>query len=630
MAKRQFDLNIVVSAKDAASGVIGGVSSNLQKLGTLALSGIGAGAAAIVAYGTHATLTAARVSEMRAVLDLLGERAGWSAIEIQSNIEAMTDLGIRTDVAQDTLAQFARNQLDAADATMAARVAQDLAVLSGRDSSETLDELIYGIQTQNGSLQVFRDLGIQTGAVLDNFAESLGKEAKELSKAERMQAMLNATQEAGADVFGVYETAMKEPGKMLRSLPRHFYEIAVTVGNYFLPALGSGVDIVTDLVTSFRGMLEEGQPLGDFLAKIGDFLNTHVVAGFSALSDVAGKLMDVFTANGNSAATLFTVFEDGSSYIGWVLERFGMASEQAERFGQIIANILGPVVAWVEENVSLNDVLVGLGVAIASVVLPVIGSLLSTIAPIIAVFAGVVLAVALLRQAWENDFLGIRTIFENVWNNGIKPAFEYVRAELIPRVIEIFDRLREMFTTKLLPILDRLGLKIEGSVGPQITDVLILMIGQAVVGLENFITVIEKMLPFLDLWLSGIGVVADKFIAMRDAIRKVSSAVSNLNLPSWLTPGSPTPLELGLDGINSAMDDLAKKHLPSLSGSLGIASPLQPAMAGAGASGGSYGREQVKIVVPITMNGREVGYGAVEGTLDAFRQRGMYLESETE
>ena len=30
----------------------------------------------------------------------------------------------------------------------------------------------------------------------------------------------------------------------------------------------------------------------------------------------------------------------------------------------------------------------------------------------------------------------------------------------------------------------------------------------------------------------------------------------NLKLPDWLTPGSPTPLEMGIHGINDALGDL--------------------------------------------------------------------------
>ena len=53
-------------------------------------------------------------------------------------------------------------------------------------------------------------------------------------------------------------------------------------------------------------------------------------------------------------------------------------------------------------------------------------------------------------------------------------------------------------------------------------------------------------------------------------------------LPSWLTPGSPTPFELGLRGISSAMDTLSKKSLPEMN--MGF-NGMTPAMAGVGSGG---------------------------------------------
>ena len=55
--------------------------------------------------------------------------------------------------------------------------------------------------------------------------------------------------------------------------------------------------------------------------------------------------------------------------------------------------------------------------------------------------------------------------------------------------------------------------------------------------------------------------VVDSFQWMWDKIVEVGQALKEMKLPDWLTPGSPTPLELGLIGINRAMDELAGKPL---------------------------------------------------------------------
>ena len=61
----------------------------------------------------------------------------------------------------------------------------------------------------------------------------------------------------------------------------------------------------------------------------------------------------------------------------------------------------------------------------------------------------------------------------------------------------------------------------------------------------------------------------------------VKTAISNIHLPSWLTPGSPTPFELGLVGIGEAARRLAQVELPRMAASLTLRSP-QFAVVGAG------------------------------------------------
>jgi plasmid maintenance system antidote protein VapI len=70
--------------------------------------------------------------------------------------------------------------------------------------------------------------------------------------------------------------------------------------------------------------------------------------------------------------------------------------------------IVKPVWEFLQNNVQLSDVLTALGIAVATVVVPAIGSILVAIGPVILVFAAVVAAVALVRTAWENNWGGIQ------------------------------------------------------------------------------------------------------------------------------------------------------------------------------------------------------------------------------
>lgn len=72
-------------------------------------------------------------------------------------------------------------------------------------------------------------------------------------------------------------------------------------------------------------------------------------------------------------------------------------------------------VQWAASNLKVQDVLITLGVAIASVVIPAIASVVAAAAPVVVALALVMAAVVLLRTAWENDWGGIQEKVAAVW-----------------------------------------------------------------------------------------------------------------------------------------------------------------------------------------------------------------------
>jgi hypothetical protein len=84
--------------------------------------------------------------------------------------------------------------------------------------------------------------------------------------------------------------------------------------------------------------------------------------------------------------------------------------------------------------------------------------------------------------------------------------------------------------------------------------------------------------------------VAGAFAAIGDAIAGVVgwiqdliTRIQNIQLPDWLKPGSPTPLELGLWGINRALKAVARSGLPELEVAIaGVSRGGRPASMDAG------------------------------------------------
>lgn len=134
------------------------------------------------------------------------------------------------------------------------------------------------------------------------------------------------------------------------------------------------IETVADVVSSFVGNLEEGMsPLDAFIEAIWDLAPQSVLDGLIQLRDeLLPQLAEWFTSN-----------------------------------VQPIIDMVGGFVEW-------NDVLMAVGVVIAATVLPALAGIVVAAAPVIAVGALLVGAIALARTAWENDWGGIQGKVETV------------------------------------------------------------------------------------------------------------------------------------------------------------------------------------------------------------------------
>ena len=196
-------------------------------------------AASMRRLGKEAVFGAARVEQMTSVLNMLGQGLGYSSREMDGFTEKIRGAGIEMGVAQKTLQEFIRYEMDLTQSTKLARVAQDAAVMSNSNSSETLQRLIYGISRQNSL--ILRNAGIQVmaGVAVDKHAASLNKSADQLTSNERTQAVLNAVLKEGTKIQGAYTKSLEEPIKKLGSLQRVWDDISGQIGDTLYPAAPS-------------------------------------------------------------------------------------------------------------------------------------------------------------------------------------------------------------------------------------------------------------------------------------------------------------------------------------------------------------------------------------------------------
>jgi phage-related protein len=342
------------AGQDAAKGVNTSMSSGLSALGGLGMAvgksvatGLGVASGAAIGFGVAAFKSAARVSEMNASLKALAAANNLSYPAMQQTVTAIRKQGIEAGVAQGLVAEFAKNQLNLADATKLATVAQDAAVISGRNSTEVLDDLLHGIVTQNSLVLRNAGLNVQAGKAMDDYAKSVGKSTKDLTEAERAQAVLNATLESGKTVAGAYKLAMEEPGKVLRSFPRLVDDIKIAVGTGLVKAFGPAILAAYDMTKAFAAAVEPGGKLAPIFDAIGVAVG-KLAAPIAGMVAGWAKWLDALKPEQIARVVdLIKQFGPAMAIAGGALAAFTGAGiiTKLPIIGSLFSSILGPVKA---------------------------------------------------------------------------------------------------------------------------------------------------------------------------------------------------------------------------------------------------------------------------------------------
>jgi hypothetical protein len=168
------------------------------------------------------------------------------------------------------------------------------------------------------------------------------------------------------------------------------------------------------------------------------------------------------------------------------------------------------------------------------------------------------LALTVFAGVWENV---LKPAIETVWNflqNSVFPLFESI-ANFISAVFELaitvfagvwenvllpaIQAVSDWVSEKLQPIFEALGDFWENTLLPIIEDV------------ASWLN--EKLSPAFD-WLGGI---LDSVTGFFNDLAEGLNGLKD-KLPDWLTPGSPTPLEIGLRGVHKILKTINKEGLP--------------------------------------------------------------------
>ena len=438
------NVEIVFSATDNTGGAISGVKGHLQGIFDTAmgfltsnvLMKIGSGLVdigkSVVDFGKDSILAAARVEELKTVNEVLAKNAGISQSAVEAEAAEVKKMGIEAGVSQKVIAEFIKANLDLGSASDIARIAQDAAVISGKNSTEATDDIIYAITTLNPLILRNAGIIVDLQKSYKDYAAELGIAAGDLTTTQKQQAALNAVIEAGAGIAGTYEAAMKEPGKVLRSFPRYFDDIKVAVGESFQDAFGEVLMTLADFVKWLGAAVSEGgtlRPMIDGLAAGLALIIPYITSFIDGLKGITGMSADfgVFQAGFDKLSAWWT------AYSPVIMEFAKGIYDEIKKLADYIAANIAPLIVdkfnefsdWMVENAPLIMEYLGKVGDSFRVMLAVVKVVFDILKPLVSGAFTIILDIVklfmqLVTGNWSGAWTTILDIFKTVgtslWN----------------------------------------------------------------------------------------------------------------------------------------------------------------------------------------------------------------------
>lgn len=310
-------ISLTVEGARTAQREIETIGNSFNQLSTVATTGLkalvaGYAALNIGSYVKDATLLAARYQTLAIVMHTAGENAGYSNAQMDGYAKGLERSGISMMKAREAMVAMTTANLDNNKSLELGRMAQDLAVVANKSSSETLTQLITNIQQADTEGLKYMGIILNQDEALQKYASSHNTVTKALTQTQKAEAIQQAVMQEGAKYAGIYEKAMGTAGKALSSLDRYFENIQVRLGTPFLEGFAQGVFGVTDGVKQLNSYLEE--------------LESN------------GAMEQMAKAIGSTVGTVISVFKDVASVVGSVI---GVAADVGQAFGKFFNDYLG-------------------------------------------------------------------------------------------------------------------------------------------------------------------------------------------------------------------------------------------------------------------------------------------------
>lgn len=311
-SKSQDGLSAATGRANKQTRALAGTANSLGKtMGNLS-SGIQGGL--VPAYAT----LAANIFAITALFDALSRAADTTKlIAGQEALAANTGVAYRTisnSIKEATGAQLSYKDAASAAAiggaaglssdqlTRLGKAAKDTSLVLGRDLTDSFNRLIRGVTKAEPELLDELGIILRLEPATQKYADSIGKNVKELSAYERSQAVANEVLSQAESKFGEAAAGADAAGESIQRLKSSFDKLA------------------EDLQT---GLINKLSPLFDFLAQntaslvaaLG-LLGFGVVKQLSSMLGLVGPRMDVFATAASKADQEIRALGTGAGVLG--------------------------------------------------------------------------------------------------------------------------------------------------------------------------------------------------------------------------------------------------------------------------------------------------------------------------
>jgi len=258
-------LREVTSSADSAGQAISGTGKKTKDSGedakdaSVGFIALGAALTAISAKATEVvlstTLVAGRIKELEILLEVTRKNAvalaeeegrmsvamGLNTKAVQDEVQAVRDLHLSGVVANETVAQMIRYQLDWTKASDLAQLAMNAATFAAQDSSQALEGLIKGITTLQPRILRTYGIMVNLNEAYRVYAKENNLAAENLTQLQRQQAALNSVLAQAPRIAGAYEASLGSATKQIRSIYTDTQNLAEVYGEFLEPALAGAV-----------------------------------------------------------------------------------------------------------------------------------------------------------------------------------------------------------------------------------------------------------------------------------------------------------------------------------------------------------------------------------------------------